>query len=133
MKLKLITVGALLGLSLFSASCTNNGDGTSGITVTEIEYSVDVVGTATVSQIEYTATDGTVTTVAAPTLPFTVQASREEGQSGTLVVMGSASGIGNSITATLQDDPLFVVVPVVYGTETCEDLDPCTLTIVHTF
>lgn len=133
MKLNLLSTGAFLALSFFSASCTNDGDGTSGISVTEIEYSVDVAGTATVSQIEYTATDGTVTTVVTPTIPFTATASREGGQSGTLVVTGSAAGIGNSITAIIQDDPLFVLTPTVYGSSTGEDLDPAVVSVIHTF
>lgn len=123
---------ALGAFTLFGSSC-NTADGILPVPPVQIEYSVDAVGTATVSEITYTATDGTTVVLATPTLPFSVTASREVGESATLTVTGAAAGVGNSITGSITDDPLFVTIPATYASQTCEDLDPCDLSMTNNF
>ena len=132
MKSKLTLVGALCALSLFGSSC-DTADGLPPAAIFLIEYSVDVVGTATVSEVTYTATDGTTTVVATPALPFTATASRTAGETATLTVTGAAAGVGNSITGMIADDPILGGTLVTYASQTCEDLDPCDLSMSNSF
>lgn len=132
MKATLILLLALV--PFFSVSCTNSTDDDIPTVVYALAYIVESTGVnATVTQVDYTATDGTNTTLVNPTLPLTVTVSRTNGETAQLVVAGT-TGATSEITARIQDDPNVVTTPVTYASATClENSTPCGIDIQNTF
>jgi hypothetical protein len=99
-----------------------------------IQYVVEATGaSATVTEVSYTDTSGNLVVEMSPTLPWTMVASREAGDTATLLVTGT-TGAGSTITATIQDDPALVASPMTYASEMCaENTDPCDISLVHAF
>lgn len=124
-----------LGLALLSF-CASGCDTADHLTALAfaIEYSVEVTGAnATVTEVQYTDTSGNLVVEMNPTLPWTMPASRVQGDSAMLIVTG-LTGAGSTITARIQDDPGLVMTPTTYQMDACaENTDPCNISLSHTF
>lgn len=124
-----------LGLALLTF-CASGCDTADHLTVLAfgIQYSVETTGAnATVTEVQYTDTSGNLVVEMNPTLPWTMSASRQMGESAALIVSGT-TGAGSTITATIQDDPALVASPATYEMDSCaENTDPCDISLSHTF
>ncbi len=128
--LRFLLLASLTASSVLLTSCSSSSD--LPTSAYAIQYSVSITGSASVSQIQYTASDGTTTTVNTPTLPFTAASARTSGETASLVVTGAANG-SDSIVASIADDPALVTTPTTYASSSCTGQASCNISISNNF
>jgi hypothetical protein len=121
----------LASLCWAAQGCYGNDDSSSSVGIA-IEYVVESTGgAATVTQIEWTDTQGQTVTEMNPALPWSERESFASGDTARLQVTGS-TGAASTITGRIQEDPFVVKDAMTLEESTCqEDTANCAIDLEH--